>query len=237
MGLFLQQIIVIKLLLLIATYSQDKCLGEFEYCPVGNGGVCAIDCANATLCKSGQYVCPISKICINSVDEYINCPQLTGTHLDYNLTVEERINFLINNLSLNEKYPQLDYKAPSINRLGIPFYSYRSNDIHTVAGMQHATVFPDGCGIGATWSKQDLRKIAYIIGFEQRSLHNSLVHQGNRDPGDGGSIANNGPTINLVRDPRWYFYLCISFAYVHSDFFVHFEGVFELFDLSFLCYL
>eukprot|EP01084_Bolivina_argentea_P317680 550832_1 len=199
----LQQIIAIKLLISILAYSQDKCLGEFEYCPINNGGVCAIDCTNARLCKEGQYVCPISKTCINSVDQYINCPQLVGTHLDWNLTVEQRIDFLINNLTLNEKYPQLSYKAPAINRLGIPFYSYRSNDIHTVDGQSHATIFPDGCGMGATWSKQDIRKIAYIIGFEQRSLHNSLVHEGNRDPKDGGSITNNGPCINLVRDPRW----------------------------------
>eukprot|EP01084_Bolivina_argentea_P041129 75902_1 len=202
-NVLLQTISLLSTLIIAYGQNPDKCLGEFQYCKISGGGVCAMDCANATLCKNSQYVCPISKHCIDKVEDYVNCPQLKGTHLDWNLTLEERVNFLVNNMTLNEKYPQLTNVAPGVNRLGIPFYNYRSNDIHSIAGVQHSTVFPDGCGLGGTWSKQDAKKVAYQIGFEQRSLHNAFVHQGNRNPNDGGAITNNGPNINLVRDPRW----------------------------------
>ena len=189
--------------ILYIVYSQDKCLGEFEYC--NKYDVCAMDCNNddPSKCESGDYVCPISKECVNGAEGYLLCPQLKGTHYDWNLTVDERVNFLVNNLTFNEKYPQLTNKAAGIVRLGIPFYNYRSNDIHSIDGVPHSTVFPDGCGLGATWSKQDLSKVGYTIAFEQRSLHNTFVHNGNRDPYDGGALHNNGPNINLVRDPRW----------------------------------
>ncbi len=62
-----------------------------------------MDCANATLCKNTQYVCPISKQCFDKVEDYVNCPKLKGTHLDWNLTLEERVNYLVNTMTLDEK--------------------------------------------------------------------------------------------------------------------------------------
>eukprot|EP01084_Bolivina_argentea_P317681 550833_1 len=95
-------------------------------------------------------------------------------------------------------------EAPAIDRLGIPFYNWRANDIHSERDP-HSTIFPNGCGIGSTWSKQDLRKVGTIIGIEARSIHNTMVHNGNRVGfnNDGGSITPESPNINLVRDPRW----------------------------------
>ena len=80
---------------------------------------------------------------------------MAGTHLDYNLTIQQRIDFLINNLTLNESYTQLTNEAPAIERLGMPFYNWRSNDVHSER-IPHATVFPNGCGLGATFSSVQL---------------------------------------------------------------------------------
>ena len=80
----------------------------------------------------------------------VNCPGIKGTHLDWTLTVEQRIAFLNANLTLNEKFPQLTNDAPEIERLGIPSYQWLNDDEHGVRNS-HATMFPDGCGLGASY--------------------------------------------------------------------------------------
>ena len=52
-----------------------------------------------------------------------------------------------------EKYTQLTNNAPSILRLGIPSYNWLNDDEHGVRNS-HATTFPDGCGLGGTWSQE-----------------------------------------------------------------------------------
>ena len=53
--------------------------------------------------------------------------------------------------------------------------------------------------------KRDMRKVGHIIGMEARAVHNSLIHNNNRNGyhNDGGAITTNSPNVNLVRDPRW----------------------------------
>ena len=161
--------------------------GNNKYCP-----------APAT----GKYVCPISKKCINSVADYPSCPGLKGTHLDTSLTLDQRLDFLIANLSVNEKYPQLTNGAPEILRLGIPSYNWLNDDIHSVRN-NHATVFPNGCGLGATFAKDDMFTTGNTVGIEARGLHAQLVHSGNRGTFNGAGLTAYGPNMNLVRDPRW----------------------------------
>ena len=96
---------------------------------------------------TGKYVCPISKQCVNSAADYMNCPDLKGTFLDWTMSLEDRINWLSSNLIIDEKYPQLTNGAPEILRLGIPSYNWLNDDVHSVRN-NHATVFPDGCGLG-----------------------------------------------------------------------------------------
>eukprot|EP01084_Bolivina_argentea_P119379 211672_1 len=145
------------LLLLLYTISichvSSDCLGEFQECKSGECANSPNDCGK--YCGSsanGKYVCPISKHCINSVSDYPTCPGIKGTYLDTSLTIDDRLNWLIKNLTVNEKYPQLTNGAPEILRLGIPSYNWLNDDIHSVRN-NNATVFPNGCGLGATWSK------------------------------------------------------------------------------------
>ena len=56
MALILDKICIIFLFQLIFAFGQEKCLGEFQGCSISGGYVCAMDCANATLCKNTQYV-------------------------------------------------------------------------------------------------------------------------------------------------------------------------------------
>eukprot|EP01084_Bolivina_argentea_P041029 75712_1 len=177
-----------------------NCLGEFQLCDSGD---CTMSPKSCGICSSGQYICPISKHCINNVSEYINCPMLKNTHLDWTLPLSQRLQFLLNNLTLTEKYTQLTNDAPEIYRLGIPSYNWLNDDVHGVRN-HHAIQFANGIGLGATWSKNDLFDAAQVIALEARSLHNALVHNGNRGRDQNGdTITLYTPNINLVRDPRW----------------------------------
>jgi beta-glucosidase len=86
---------------------------------------------------------------------------------------------------------------------GIPFYNWLNDDVHDV-NRPHATVFPDGCGLGATWNKQAMFNVGYLIGYEARATHNGLVHGGDRGVDENASgMTTYAPNMNLVHDPRW----------------------------------
>ena len=181
--------------------TNQTCLSPYQLC--SNTNVCSLSSKSCSLCAAGQYVCPISKACINSIEQYTTCPGISGTHLDQNLSLSQRLSFLITNLSLYEKYTQLTNDAPEIYRLGIPSYNWLNDDEHGVHN-HHATQFPNGCGLGATWSKYDLNKVGSIIATEARALYNSYVEMGIRGHGQNGqTISLYSPNMNLVRDPRW----------------------------------
>ena len=117
--------------------------------------------------------------------------------MDWTLSVEDRLQFLLNNLTLDEKYTQLTNDAPEIYRLGIPSFNWLNDDEHGVR-QSHATTFPDGCGLGGTWSKEVLNNVGNIIAYEARSLYNTLVESGDRGHGENGhTITAYAPNMNL----------------------------------------
>jgi beta-glucosidase len=68
-----------------------------------------------------------------------------------------------------------------------------------------ATILPNGCGLGATWSKQTLSAAGAMLGAEARGLHNGFVHLpgGHDSPAaqscNGCGITLYAPNLNLVR--------------------------------------
>ena len=69
-----------------------------------------------------------------------------GTHLDWTLPVEQRIDYLVAQATLDEKIAQLTNDAPSMPRFGIPSYNWLNDDVHAVQ-QPHTTVFPDGTSL------------------------------------------------------------------------------------------
>jgi beta-glucosidase len=57
--------------------------------------------------------------------------------------------------------------APEILRLGIPAYEWLNDDVHG-ARFPNATTFPNGCGLGATWSTKILSDVS--------TTTNTLLH-------------------------------------------------------------
>ena len=190
-----------------------RCLGEFVPC-VGSFD-CVLDSSLCGSCGAGEYVCPLPSrgkhTCVASADAYITCPGLSGTHLDSTLPAEARLDYLLAHTTLDEQINQLQNGAPALAHLGVPEYQWLNDDQHGVARTAaRATIFPNGCGLGATWSEETLRAVGSVIGSEARGLHNGFLHAPPASDYDPRSMACNGcgitlysPNLNLARDPRW----------------------------------
>ncbi|MBO7406336.1 MAG: hypothetical protein J6V14_01795, partial [Clostridia bacterium] len=70
---------------------------------------------------------------------------------DDSLPFGERVEALINAMTVKEKVSQLLHDAPAIERLGVPAYNYWSECLHGVARAGMATVFPQAVGMAATF--------------------------------------------------------------------------------------
>ncbi|MDX1469925.1 MAG: glycoside hydrolase family 3 N-terminal domain-containing protein [Flavobacteriaceae bacterium] len=120
---------------------------------------------------------------------------------DTNLAIDQRVEDLINRLTLEEKALQMVHNSPAIERLGIPEYNWWNEALHGVGRSGVATVFPQAIGLGATFDEELIREVASVISDEARATHNTAVKNGYRRQYSGLTFWT--PNINIFRDPRW----------------------------------
>lgn len=121
--------------------------------------------------------------------------------LDTKLSFEQRVNDLINHLTLDEKISQMVQNSPAIERLGIPSYEWWNEALHGVARAGIATVFPQAIGLAAMFDAKLMLKIAKAISDEARAKYNKAIKEGIRARYFGLTFWS--PNINIYRDPRW----------------------------------
>src|SRR5690554_3063704 len=121
--------------------------------------------------------------------------------LDYNLPVEERVEILVSQMTLQEKIDQMVYTANSIPRLKVPEYNWWNESLHGVARAGYATVFPQSITIAGSWDKELMYRVATAISDEARAKHHDFVRRGKRGIYQGLTFWS--PNINIFRDPRW----------------------------------
>ena len=68
-------------------------------------------------------------------------------YMDPDRPIDERVNDLIDRMTLEEKVTQMVNDTPAIERLGVPAYDYWSEALHGVARAGRATVFPQAIAI------------------------------------------------------------------------------------------
>ena len=120
---------------------------------------------------------------------------------DTSLSIDDRLEDLINRLSLEEKAMQMVHNSPGIERLGIPEYNWWNEALHGVGRSGVATVFPQAIGLGATFDEELIHEVATVISDEARATHNTAVKNGYRRQYSGLTFWT--PNINIFRDPRW----------------------------------
>src|SRR6201996_2666952 len=121
--------------------------------------------------------------------------------LNTTLPLEQRVNSLISQMTLEEKVQQMRDHAPAIPRLGVPAYFWWNEGNHGVAVSGTATNFPQVIGMAATWDTALVHHEAEVISTEARAKYNEAIRHDQHEMFYG--LTFFAPNINIFRDPRW----------------------------------
>ena len=123
---------------------------------------------------------------------------------DNKLSLKKRLDYLVENLTLEEKFEFLGTGCPKIERLGINSTFHGGEAAHGVEARhdqafnkgepEPTTIFPQPIGMSSTWDRALLKKIGKAVGNEARVLYQRHKN---------GGLCRWAPTIDMERDPRW----------------------------------
>ena len=118
-----------------------------------------------------------------------------------NLSIDERAQLLLNQLTLEEKLGMMEHQNPAIERLGIPAYSWWNEALHGVARNGFATVYPMPTALAATFDDKSVEEMFGMVADEARLKYYRSQQAGQY--GDYTGLTFFTPNINIFRDPRW----------------------------------
>jgi beta-glucosidase len=118
-----------------------------------------------------------------------------------NLSIDERAQLLLNQLTLEEKLGMMEHHNPAIERLGIPAYSWWNEALHGVARNGFATVYPMPIALAATFDDNSVQEMFGMVADEARMKYYRA--QQARQYDDYCGLTFFTPNINIFRDPRW----------------------------------
>ncbi|MCR4777453.1 MAG: glycoside hydrolase family 3 C-terminal domain-containing protein [Lachnospiraceae bacterium] len=127
----------------------------------------------------------------------------TSPFWDNSLTEDERLDWLLSHMTIEEKLGALSSTGADIERLGIPKLSVGGEAAHGVEGRNDqnelgrpdiSTSFPQPIGMSATWDVELVKEAGKVTGTEARVIYH-------RHPDRG--LSRWAPTVDLERDPRW----------------------------------
>ncbi|NEG69409.1 glycoside hydrolase family 3 protein [Bifidobacterium choloepi] len=130
---------------------------------------------------------------------------------DESLPISERVEWLLDELTIDDKLSLLASSTPAIPRLGIGPFNIGGEAAHGVEARhdqdgdgpepdgslphaEHTTSLPQPIGMSATWDASLLERAGALVGVEARALYR-------RNP--RGGLCRWAPTVDLERDPRW----------------------------------
>ena len=126
-----------------------------------------------------------------------------GRFGDTTLPMEERLDALLTELTIEEKIQCVACRGVAIERLNLPRVNLGGEAAHGVEARNDqngigvadvTTSFPQPIGMSASWDREMIHEAGVITGVEARvSAH--------RHPNNG--LSRWAPTIDLERDPRW----------------------------------
>ncbi|MBR8534017.1 glycoside hydrolase family 3 C-terminal domain-containing protein [Carboxylicivirga sediminis] len=121
--------------------------------------------------------------------------------LDTSYSFNERADFLVEAMTLDEKISQIVDATPAIPRLGVQEYNWWNEALHGVARNGKATIFPQGIAMGASFNTELVQKVAEAISDEARAKF--LISQSIGNYGKYAGLTFWTPNVNIFRDPRW----------------------------------
>ena len=115
--------------------------------------------------------------------------------------LDQRVEWLIQNLTLDEKLSLMVHQNPAIPRVGLPAYSWWNEALHGVGRAGYATVYPMPIALAATFDPQLVRNVFNNVAMEARIKYSEAQDTGGT--GDYTGLTFFTPNINIFRDPRW----------------------------------
>ena len=109
--------------------------------------------------------------------------------------------WLVSNLTLDEKLSLMVHRNPAIERVGLPAYSWWNEALHGVGRAGEATVYPMPIALAASFNPELVQSIFGQIAREAR--HKYHLAQDTGYFGDYAGLTFFTPNINIFRDPRW----------------------------------
>lgn len=123
---------------------------------------------------------------------------------DNQLPLEERLDYLIQELTLEEKLNCLTTGCPNIQRLGIKATYMGGEAAHGIEARhdqafnagepEYTTSLTQPIGMSGSFDRELIKECGRVVGEEARAL---FTRNG------GGGLCRWAPTIDMERDPRW----------------------------------
>lgn len=123
---------------------------------------------------------------------------------DSAISLEKRLDYLLEQLTLEEKFQCLGTGCPKIERLGIEEFYVGGEGAHGVQARhdqsfdrgepQPTTILPNPIGMSATWDTDLIREAGRVVGNEARAVFSKEKR---------GGLCLWAPTVDMERDPRW----------------------------------
>lgn len=131
---------------------------------------------------------------------YIGVGKVCAQNAD-TLPIPERVEYIISQLTLDEKLSLMEHHNPAIERLGLQEYSWWNEALHGVGRNGLATVWPMPIALAATFYPELVQKVFAITAEEARYKYRKEQAAGYY--GDYAGLTFFTPNINIFRDPRW----------------------------------
>ena len=120
---------------------------------------------------------------------------------DTTKSLDQRVEWLIDNLTLDEKLSLMVHQNPAIPRVGLPAYSWWNEALHGVGRAGEATVYPMPIALAATFNPMLIRNVFSEVAIEAHIKYKQAQDTGYY--GDYAGLTFFTPNINIFRDPRW----------------------------------
>jgi len=120
---------------------------------------------------------------------------------DTTKSLDERVGWLIDHLTLDEKLSLMVHQNPAIEHVGLKPYSWWNEALHGVGRAGYATVYPMPIALAATFNPELAQSIFGFVAAEARYKYREAQDTGYY--GDYAGLTFFTPNINIFRDPRW----------------------------------
>jgi len=147
-----------------------------------------------------KYILPllfISIICVQCTSK------IEHPYKNPKLPVEDRIDDLLQRLTLEEKISLLIASSEAIPHLDIDKYYHGNEALHGVVRPGRATVFPQAIALAATWNPELIQDVGTVISDEARAKWNYFKQGTEQTSYFSDVLTFWSPTVNMARDPRW----------------------------------